>query len=57
MGDWILTAQRMRRELERIAQHPDTSPKSRTQANEYLFYSLKGVYNYRVRVQHFINNH
>lgn len=54
---WQVEAEAMRRKLAMIADHPDTSPKSRTQANEYLFYSLKGLYNYRVRVQHFINNH
>jgi len=56
MENWQQEAQEMRRQLTVIANHPDTDFKARRQANEYLFYSDKGLFNYRMRIRHFINN-
>jgi len=56
MENWKVEAQEMRRQLNVIASHPDTDFKARRQANEYLFYSDKGLFNYRMRVKHFIDN-
>jgi len=56
MENWQLEAQGMRRQLAVIANHPDTGFKARRQANEYLFYSDKGLFNYRMRVKRFIDN-
>jgi len=56
MENWQLEAQGMRRQLAVIANHPDTHFTARRQANEYLFYSDKGLWNYRMRIKQFINN-
>jgi len=56
MENWKVEAQEMRKRLQQIAAHPDTDFKARRQANEFLFYSDKGLWNYRMRVKHFIDN-
>jgi len=56
MENWKEEAREMRKQLQAIAAHPDTDFKARRQANEYLFYSDKGLFNYRMRVKHFIDN-
>jgi len=56
MENWKEEAQGMRKRLQQIAAHPDTGFKARRQANEYLFYSDKGLFNYRMRVKRFIDN-
>lgn len=53
---WIETAKALREQLLKISRHPKTKPKDRAQADMYLIYSYKGLHNYRVRVQHFINS-
>jgi len=56
MENWKEEAQGMRKRLQQIAAHPDTGFKARRQANEYLFCSDKGLFNYRMRVKRFIDN-
>jgi len=56
MEIWKEEAEKMRRQITLIANHPDTGFKARRQANEYLFYSDKGLFNYRMRVKRFIDN-
>jgi len=51
---WFKVAKEIREKLLRISKHPKTRPKDRAQADMYLIYSYKGLYNYRVRVEHFI---
>lgn len=54
--EWLTVAKALRQDLLRISRHPKTRPKDRAQADMFLCYSFKGIWNYRTRINHFIKS-